>query len=109
MEKINISLFLIFFLVGVAHSKSIGHKQVGNWCVAQANAPDDKMQGFLDYACGVTDCAAIQSGGPCYDANNIFTHVDYALNQVYKTKGTCNTEIGMIVTVDPSFGSCKFQ
>ncbi|KAL8048406.1 hypothetical protein ABFX02_07G063200 [Erythranthe guttata] len=110
MEKINISLFLICLLVGVAHSKpTIGRKQAVDWCIAIANTPADKLQGFIDYACGVIDCSAILPGGPCYAPNNLLAHTDYALNQFYKSRGTCNADIGAIITIDPSYGNCKFS
>ncbi|EYU31396.1 hypothetical protein ABFS82_07G062000 [Erythranthe guttata] len=115
MEKINITLFLICLLVGVAHSKPIiGEKQALTWCIAQAKVPDYKFQAFLDYACGIIDCSAIQPGGPCSfsDAGHsqqLQVRADYALNQYYKGKGTCNTDIGMIITFNPSHGNCIFQ
>ncbi|XP_012844508.1 PREDICTED: glucan endo-1,3-beta-glucosidase 7-like [Erythranthe guttata] len=118
MEKINISLFLICFIVGVAHSEPIGDKQADHWCIARPKIPNEKLQAFIDYACGIIDCAAIQPGGPCYNPNpgldpgdnaQLLAHADYALNQFYRSKYVCNTDVGFLITFDPSYGNCKFQ
>ncbi|GFP80367.1 glucan endo-1 3-beta-glucosidase [Phtheirospermum japonicum] len=73
-------------------------------CVAQLKAPDDKLQGFLDYACSKYDCKPIQPGGECFLPNDVFSHASYALNLEYRATGKCNVEIGNIITIDP----CKY-
>ncbi|KAI3472321.1 hypothetical protein Pfo_030819, partial [Paulownia fortunei] len=101
----NNTLFLLLlynFLVVVyaydTNSKSVGQKQVSNWCVALPDAPIDKLQGFINYGCAFVDCKAIQVGGPCFEPNTVLNHANYVLNLVYKNRGTCNLDIGTIIT-----------
>ncbi|KZT76957.1 glucan endo-1,3-beta-glucosidase-like [Dorcoceras hygrometricum] len=75
-----------------------------NWCVAQIGAPQDKLQGFIDYACGVVDCTAIQPGAPCFEPNNLVMHASFVLNQEYRRTGSCNLDIGVITVNNP----CNF-
>ncbi|GFP80405.1 glucan endo-1 3-beta-glucosidase, partial [Phtheirospermum japonicum] len=70
-------------------------------CVIQASATSEKAQGFIDYACGIVDCAPIQPGGSCFDPDVKVVHASYALNLVYKNRGSCNLDIGIITTTDP--------
>ncbi|KZV29124.1 glucan endo-1,3-beta-glucosidase 4-like [Dorcoceras hygrometricum] len=72
-----------------------------DWCVAQTDAPTDKLQSFLDYSCGVNDCSAIQSGAPCFRHDNVISHASYALNQEYRRTNVCHLEIATISTIDP--------
>ncbi|KZV24934.1 glucan endo-1,3-beta-glucosidase 13-like [Dorcoceras hygrometricum] len=71
------------------------------WCVAQTGAPTVKLQAFLDYACGVNDCSAIQSGAPCFEPNDLVSHASYALNQEYRRTIVCHIEMATISTSDP--------
>ncbi|EYU26775.1 hypothetical protein MIMGU_mgv11b0163001mg, partial [Erythranthe guttata] len=78
-----------FFLFGVVYGYETkfepnGHKQTVNWCISQANAPQDKLQAFIDYGCGVVDCSAIQLGGPCYDPDTVVGHASYV--QIWYTR-----------------------
>ncbi|KAK6159752.1 hypothetical protein DH2020_003133 [Rehmannia glutinosa] len=112
MEKNNILLFLLCCLLSVAyvsktHSKPVGQKQANDWCIAQANAPSDKLQAFINYACGVVDCTAIQPGGTCFDPNTIVSHASYALNLVYKNGGTCNLDVITSTTFMPTLDDTR--
>ncbi|KAG8369033.1 hypothetical protein BUALT_Bualt15G0108200 [Buddleja alternifolia] len=76
MEKNTICLFVICCILVVSYaydtnSKAIDQKQVSDWCISQEGAPDDKMQAFIDYACGVADCGPIHAGAPCIDPNTL--------------------------------------
>ncbi|KAL7105726.1 hypothetical protein ACP275_07G062600 [Erythranthe tilingii] len=113
MDKINIFLLLISCIFGVVYghdtnSTSIGQKQLVQWCIAQPSAPQEELQGFIDYSCGVVDCSAIQPGGSCYYPTMVVSHADYALNMLYRVKGSCNLYIAKIVTDDPSYGYCNY-
>ncbi|KAI3448441.1 hypothetical protein Pfo_005106, partial [Paulownia fortunei] len=106
MEKNNLYLLIICCLLGAVYAtdettKLFGQKQVNNWCIARLTAPPEKMQGFLDYACGLIDCGAIQLGGSCFDPDLLPSHANYALNFYYKSRGVCNPDIGSITTIDP--------
>ncbi|KAL8048396.1 hypothetical protein ABFS82_07G061400 [Erythranthe guttata] len=114
MNKINVSLLLISCIFCVVNgfqtnSAPIGRKQVKSYCIAQISTPEEKLQEFIDYACGVIDCSAIQPGGSCYYPIIIISHADYALNQIYRYKGSCDLSIAMIINIDPSYGSCKYS
>ncbi|KAL3629974.1 hypothetical protein CASFOL_026286 [Castilleja foliolosa] len=115
MEKSNLSLFFLCFILSVANayatqdSNLIGRKQVNDWCIALANATTEQLQGFIDYACGVVDCAAIQPGAPCFNPDSVRSHASYTLNLVFKKPGgECNFEIANITITDPSYGDCKY-
>ncbi|GFQ08146.1 major pollen allergen ole e 10 [Phtheirospermum japonicum] len=56
---------------------------------------------FIDYGCGVADCAGIQLGAPCFDPDTVQSHASYALNSVYRKLGSCNSDVGSITTADP--------
>ncbi|KAL9162027.1 hypothetical protein ABFS82_07G060800 [Erythranthe guttata] len=115
MDKINmLSLFLICCLFGAAYgyktnSKPSGQKDIPDtWCIAKPNAPQDKLQGFINYACGEVDCGVVQPGGQCYDPNTVLSHASYVLDLIYIYRKSCNPDIGIITTVDPSYGDCKY-
>ncbi|KAI3445437.1 hypothetical protein Pfo_002102 [Paulownia fortunei] len=106
--------FLVYVCNGVPthdykeDDKLVGQKQVKDFCVAQLDAPYDKLQGFLDYACSHFDCSAIQPNGPCFRPDTIISHTSYALDVVYKATGNCNTEIGTKTTFDRSYDDCHY-
>ncbi|KAL7119941.1 hypothetical protein ACP275_02G092600 [Erythranthe tilingii] len=75
----------------------IDQKQVKYFCVANFTNPSatrEKMQGFIDYACGKYDCSAIKPNGPCFEPDAIVSHASYALDLVYRATGVCNLDIG---------------
>ncbi|XP_073038371.1 glucan endo-1,3-beta-glucosidase 7-like [Primulina eburnea] len=113
-KNVLVILFLASCLVGVALSSrpqnaKFNTNQVGkDWCVAQIGAPADKLQGFIDYACGINDCLAIQPGAPCFEPNNLVSHASFALDLEYRRAGLCNNEVGTITTIDPSHDACQY-
>ncbi|XP_073149218.1 glucan endo-1,3-beta-glucosidase-like [Henckelia pumila] len=114
MTKIVLTLFLASCLIGaVLSSRPNFHSNSGQhlpkeWCVIQTGAPPPKMQGFIDYSCGVNDCKLIQPGAACFNPNNLYDHSSFALNQEYRRTGICNRDIGTKTTVDPSYGNCRY-
>ncbi|PIN01984.1 Glucan endo-1,3-beta-D-glucosidase [Handroanthus impetiginosus] len=113
MKKTNLSLFIFCCLLGVVYaydtnSKLDGRKAFHTWCIVKPDVPVDKLQGFINYACGIVNCAAIQVGGACFYPNTITSHASYALDLVYASRSTCNPEIGTTIGVDPSYGNCKY-
>ncbi|XP_020578310.1 glucan endo-1,3-beta-glucosidase 4-like [Phalaenopsis equestris] len=88
----------------------------GVFCVVNPSAnPRDVKQG-LDWVCGPggANCSAIQTGKPCYEADNIVAIASYAYNDYYHrmqaSGGTCNFDhTAMITTNDPSHGLCIFS
>ncbi|KAL8027296.1 hypothetical protein ABFS82_14G079400 [Erythranthe guttata] len=115
MAKISLSLFLLCCILGLVscyatNSQPIDVKQAGLYCVANTNGnpPYEKFQGFIDYACGILDCSPIRIGGSCYFPNILVKHTTWVLNLFYKSRGVCNTEIGLITSVNPSYPGCTF-
>ncbi|KAK6259371.1 hypothetical protein SCA6_013845 [Theobroma cacao] len=80
----------------------------GSWCVASQSASKTALQVALDYACGYggADCAAIQTGGGCYNPNTVRDHASYAFNSYYQKNpvpSSCNFGGTAVTTsTDPS-------
>ncbi|XWS44462.1 hypothetical protein CRYUN_Cryun15aG0046900 [Craigia yunnanensis] len=87
----------------------------GSWCVASQSASQTALQVALDYACGYggADCVAIQSGGGCYNPNNVHAHASYAFNSYYQKNpvpSSCNFGGTAVTTsTDPGSGTCQYQ
>ena len=58
----------------------------GKWCVAKSGASATNLQNNINYACGYVDCKPIQSGGACFDPNNVQSHASYVMNAFYQAK-----------------------
>ncbi|KAI4373712.1 hypothetical protein MLD38_011805 [Melastoma candidum] len=87
----------------------------GQFCIAKPGSDADKLQAGLNWACGQgqVNCAAIQSGQPCYTPNTLENHASYAYNDYYQRMhsagGTCDFQgTATITTSDPSYGTCVF-
>ncbi|KAG0531122.1 hypothetical protein BDA96_05G246900 [Sorghum bicolor] len=85
----------------------------GKWCVAKSGASATDLQNNINYACGYIDCKPIQSGGACFDPNNVQSHASYVMNAYYQANGLhdydCNFKgTGVVTSSDPSYGSCKY-
>ncbi|VVA97508.1 unnamed protein product [Arabis nemorensis] len=85
------------------------------FCVAKADADDDKLQDGLNWACGQgrANCAAIQPGQPCFLPNDIKSHASFAYNDYYQKMksagGTCDFDGTAITTTrDPSYRTCAY-
>ncbi|EOA30393.1 hypothetical protein CARUB_v10013514mg [Capsella rubella] len=85
------------------------------FCVAKADAEDDKLVDGLNWACGQgqANCAAIQPGHPCYLPDNIKSHASFAYNDYYQKMksagGTCDFSGTAITTTrDPSYKTCAY-
>ncbi|MBA0700210.1 hypothetical protein Goari_001777, partial [Gossypium aridum] len=79
----------------------------GKWCVAKSNASDAALQANIDYVCSSgVDCKPIQSGGACFNPNNVRSHASYAMNAYYQANGrhdfNCDfNRTGVITSTDP--------
>ncbi|RLM69331.1 glucan endo-1,3-beta-glucosidase-like [Panicum miliaceum] len=85
----------------------------GKWCVAKAGADATTLQNNINYACGFVDCKPIQSGGGCFDPNNVQSHASFVMNAYYQANGRHDYDCdfkgtGMVTSSDPSYGSCKY-
>ncbi|XP_058069017.1 glucan endo-1,3-beta-glucosidase 4 [Magnolia sinica] len=115
MSSVLIRILLSVYLVIMIPQKS-GAQLMPEWCVADEQTPDDKLQIALDWACGKggADCTKIQLHQPCYLPNTVRDHASYAFNsywQKFKNKGgSCYFSAAAMVTdLDPSHGSCKYE
>ncbi|KAL7099590.1 hypothetical protein ACP275_09G094200 [Erythranthe tilingii] len=113
MAKIHFCLFLISFLFGTfVHAGNKSTRQDDDdkqWCIVQDPLPsNDKMQGFLDYACSQIICDPLQPGGDCYEPNTLASHTSFALDMYYDVTFECNPEIGRLITQDPSYDGCRY-
>jgi len=75
--------------------------------VAKSGASATDLQNNINYACGYIDCKPIQSGGACFDPNNVQSHASYVMNAYYQTNGLhdydCNFKgTGVVTSSDPS-------
>ncbi|EEF42717.1 hydrolase, hydrolyzing O-glycosyl compounds, putative [Ricinus communis] len=86
----------------------------GQWCIASPTASETALQVALDYACGYggADCAAIQSGGSCYNPNTVRDHASYAFNSYYQKNPIPTSCVfggtAQLTSTDPSNGNCHF-
>ncbi|CAO2145243.1 unnamed protein product, partial [Urochloa humidicola] len=85
----------------------------GKWCVAKTGADATTLQNNINYACGYVDCKPIQSGGGCFDPNNVQSHASFVMNAYYQANGRHDYDCdfkgtGMVTSSDPSYGSCKY-
>ncbi|KAA8539456.1 hypothetical protein F0562_026148 [Nyssa sinensis] len=84
------------------------------WCVPRAEASDAALQANIDYACSKgLDCRPIQAGGACFNPVNVRSHASYIMNTFYQTNGrhdyNCDfAHTGVLTTVNPSYGACRF-
>ncbi|KAK4786965.1 hypothetical protein SAY86_010798 [Trapa natans] len=85
------------------------------WCVANGNAPKEKLQAALDFACGEggADCKPIHEGAACFSPNSLEAHASYAFNSYYQKKaraaGSCYfSGVAYLVTQPPKYGTCVF-
>uniref|UniRef100_J3NAH0 X8 domain-containing protein n=1 Tax=Oryza brachyantha TaxID=4533 RepID=J3NAH0_ORYBR len=79
----------------------------GQWCVAKAGASDTDLQNNINYACGYVDCKPIQSGGACFDPNNVQSHAAFVMNAFYQANGRHDYDCdfkgtGVVTSNDPS-------
>lgn len=79
----------------------------GKWCVAKSGASATDLQNNINYACGYVDCKPIQSGGACFDPNNVQSHASYVMNAYYQANGLHDYDCdfkgtGAVTSSDPS-------
>ncbi|KAG9142365.1 hypothetical protein Leryth_016848 [Lithospermum erythrorhizon] len=91
-------------------------RTVKSWCVRKPLANDGALQRNIDYACGFggIDCGPIQEGGQCFHPNTVRAHATYAMNAYYQSTQRndfdCDfKQTGEITTIDPSYGTCKYN
>ncbi|XP_072955099.1 glucan endo-1,3-beta-D-glucosidase-like [Typha angustifolia] len=83
------------------------------WCIAKPSTDDINLDDNIQFACGETNCAPIQTGGSCFFPDTRISHASVAMNLYYQSKGmnpwNCYFNgSGLTVLTDPSYGSCSF-
>lgn len=103
------SVYPLSLTGGGSESAGVNGSSSSLFCVAKADADDDKLQDGLNWACGQgrANCAAIQPGQPCYLPNDVKSHASFAFNDYYQKMksagGTCDFDGTAITTPrDPS-------
>ncbi|OMO91253.1 Glycoside hydrolase, family 17 [Corchorus olitorius] len=90
-----------------APSASASGSGKGKWCVAKSEASNAALQANIDYVCSTgVNCRPIQSGGACFNPNNVRSHASYAMNAYYQANGrhdfNCDfNHTGLITSTDP--------
>ncbi|XP_071721039.1 glucan endo-1,3-beta-glucosidase 9 [Rutidosis leptorrhynchoides] len=83
------------------------------WCVVNNNINTSNATARAIEACANADCTALSTGGSCFNVSWP-GNVSYAFNSYYQQHDqradSCDFGgLGMITTVDPSVGSCRFN
>ncbi|KAK9056202.1 hypothetical protein SSX86_027292 [Deinandra increscens subsp. villosa] len=79
------------------------------WCVPKPEATIAALQSNIDYVCSSNigaDCRSIQTGGPCFEPNNVRAHAAFVMNSFYQMNGrndyNCDfAHTGVITFTDP--------
>ncbi|KAK6134456.1 hypothetical protein DH2020_031795 [Rehmannia glutinosa] len=112
MAKAFTSLFLVLLsLSSVNFNCAI--KMQKTWCVAKPSSDQATLLENINYACAQVDCKILQKGCPCFSPDNLINHASVAMNLYYQSRGrnpwNCFfTNSALIVTTDPSYGSCIY-
>lgn len=82
------------------------------WCVVNNNKDLSNATASALDACSVADCTALSLGGSCFNISWP-GNISYAFNSYYQQHDqradSCDFgSLGLITTVDPSLGNCRF-
>ncbi|XP_043702663.1 glucan endo-1,3-beta-glucosidase 9 [Telopea speciosissima] len=82
------------------------------WCVVDNNKEMSNVTAIAQDACSIADCTALSPGGSCFNISWP-GNVSYIFNSYYQQHdqklGSCDFGgLGLITTVDPSIGNCRF-
>lgn len=82
------------------------------WCVVDNNKDLLNITATAQDACSTADCSALSPGGSCFNISWP-GNVSYAFNSYYQQhdqrSDSCDFGgLGLITTVDPSMGNCRF-
>ncbi|RAL42330.1 unnamed protein product [Cuscuta campestris] len=88
------------------------HYLPSKWCVVNNNKDLSNATAQASYACSASDCSALSRGGSCFDIGWP-GNISYTFNSYYQQNSQnadgCNFGgLGLITTVDPSVGTCRF-
>ncbi|CAF1706508.1 hypothetical protein Bca4012_005203 [Brassica carinata] len=107
-------IFFILSMVAIHHLPLASAR--GQWCVVSPSATDAQMQANIDWLCsrGHVDCIPIKPGGPCFEPDNLRSHVSFVMNQYYQFNGRADKacyfdNTGIFVFKDPSYGDCEYD
>ncbi|KAK9069081.1 hypothetical protein SSX86_013197 [Deinandra increscens subsp. villosa] len=97
---------------GLVNAESVEYF-ASRWCVVNNNINMSNASGRAMEACTNADCTALSPGSSCFNLSWP-GNVSYAFNSYYQqhdqSADSCDFGgLGMITTVDPSVGSCRFN
>ncbi|KAL4189657.1 hypothetical protein AMTRI_Chr08g208240 [Amborella trichopoda] len=95
----------------LVNSKGVEYMSL-KWCVVNNNKDISNVSAKVQEACAEADCTALLDGGSCFGLGWP-GNASYAFNSYYQawnqTSEGCNFDgLGLITTVDPSVGQCRF-
>ncbi|XXG44302.1 hypothetical protein AAC387_Pa01g4141 [Persea americana] len=82
------------------------------WCVVNNNKDLSNVSANAVEACSIADCTALSPGGSCYNISWP-GNISYAFNSYYQQQDQRADScifggLGLITTVDPSVGECRY-
>ncbi|KAM3236471.1 major pollen allergen Ole e 10 [Capsicum annuum] len=86
------------------------------FCVPKPEATDKKLTACIKWVCkeGGVDCGPINPGGACSQPNTLRSRATWAMNAYFQMKGKTDSMCGfsgtgVVSSIDPSYGTCKYQ
>ena len=113
-------VFLVLSIIAIDYlplaSARVRNLNYAAFCVISISATDAQMQANIDWLCsrGHVDCIPIKPGGPCFEPDNLRSHVSFVMNQYYQFNGRADKacyfdNTGIFVFKDPSYGDCEYD
>ncbi|XP_042476227.1 glucan endo-1,3-beta-D-glucosidase-like [Macadamia integrifolia] len=86
------------------------------WCIAKPSTDISRLQNNINECCSKfpqVDCSVITQAGSCFEPNNLASQASIVMNLYYKAYGknlwNCDfAGSGLIITEDPSWGTCVY-
>ncbi|KAF3436597.1 hypothetical protein FNV43_RR23689 [Rhamnella rubrinervis] len=66
-----------------------GDEIQATWCIAKPSTEDEKLRENIEYSCGQSgvECGTIQTGGSCFNPDNLVSHASVSMNLFYRAAG----------------------
>nr|XP_018680485.1 PREDICTED: major pollen allergen Ole e 10-like [Musa acuminata subsp. malaccensis] len=113
LVSLTCALLLLSLTPAGGSVKLVQAQEQKTWCVAKPSSDKATLIANLDYACSQVDCSVLQRKGACFDPDILISHASIAMNLYYRAMGrnrwNCYFDnSALVVTTDPSFGSCVY-
>ncbi|KAJ8497910.1 hypothetical protein OPV22_008462 [Ensete ventricosum] len=112
LPSLTCALLLLSLTPG-GSMKLVQAQEQKTWCVAKPSSDEATLFANLNYACSLVDCSVLQRRHACFDPNTLISHASIAMNLYYQAMGRHGWDCyfdnsALVVTTDPSFGSCVY-